>query len=221
MRGFLGLTRYYRKFVKRYGQIAAPLTALLKKDSFYWSNEAELAFHQLKDAMVKPLVLALPNFDHPFVVEYDAFGRGIGAVLMQHGRPIAYHSQTLKGKNLALSTYEKKLLALVIAVKRWRAYLISMPFIFKIDQHSLKYLLEQKIGTPAQQKWFAKLLGYVFVMEYKKGKDNLVADALFRKADFEDCTSWEFVEAHKGVLCMVSFPSPAWLTDLKASYVFD
>ena len=221
MRGFLGLTRYYRKFVKRYGQIAAPLTALLKKDSFYWSNEAELAFHQLKDAMVKPLVLALPNFDHPFVVEYDAFGRGIGAVLMQHGRPIAYHSQTLKGKNLALSTYEKELLALVIAVKRWRAYLISMPFIFKIDQHSLKYLLEQKIGTPAQQKWFAKLLGYVFVVEYKKGKDNLVADALFRKADFEDCTSWEFVEAHKGVLCMVSFPPPAWLTDLKASYVFD
>ena len=221
MRGFLGLTRYYRKFVKRYGQIAAPLTALLKKDSFYWSNEAELAFHQLKDAMVKPLVLALPNFDHPFVVEYDAFGRGIGAVLMQHGRPIAYHSQTLKGKNLALSTYEKELLALVIAVKRWRAYLVSMPFIFKIDQHSLKYLLEQKIGTPAQQKWFAKLLGYVFVVEYKKGKDNLVADALFRKADFEDCTSWEFVEAHKGVLCMVSFPSPAWLTDLKASYVFD
>ena len=126
-----------------------------------------------------------------------------------------------KGKNLALSTYEKELLALVIAVKRWRAYLVSMPFIFKIDQHSLKYLLEQKIGTPAQQKWFAKLLGYVFVVEYKKGKDNLVADALFRKADFEDCTSWEFVEAHKGVLCMVSFPSPAWLTDLKASYVFD
>ena len=221
MRGFLGLTRYYRKFVKGYGQIAAPLTALLKKDSFYWSNEAELAFHQLKDAMVKPLVLALPNFDHPFVVEYDASGRGIGAVLMQHGRPIAYHSQTLKGKNLALSTYEKELLALVIAVKRWRAYLVSMPFIFKIDQHSLKYLLEQKIGTPVQQKWFAKLLGYVFVVEYKKGKDNLVADALSRKADFEDCTSWGFVEAHKGVLYMVSFPSPAWLTDLKASYVFD
>ena len=118
LRGFLGFTGYYRKFVKGYGQIAAPLTTLLKKDSFCWSNEAELAFHQLKDAMVKPPVLALPNFDHPFMVECDASGRGIGAMLMQHGRPIAYHSQALKGKNLALSTYEKELLALIIVVKR-------------------------------------------------------------------------------------------------------
>ena len=100
--------------------------------------------------MVKPPILALPDFDKPFVVECDASGRGVGAVLMQQGKPIAYHSQALKGKNLALSTYEKELLALVIAVKRWRAYLVGRPFTVKIDQQSLKYLLEQKIGTPAQ-----------------------------------------------------------------------
>ena len=82
-------------------------------------------------------------------------------------------------------------------------------------------MLEQKIGTPAQHKWFSKLLGYVFIVEHKKGKYNLVADALSRKADFDDCTSWEVSEAYKGVLCMVSFPSPAWLTNLKASYTFD
>ena len=93
---------------------------------------------------------------------------------------------------------------------------MGRPFTVKTDQQSLKYLLEQKIGTPAQHKWFAKLLGYVFVVEYKKGKDNLLADALSRKADFDDYTSWEVSEAHKGVLCMVSFPSPA-LTDLQAS----
>ena len=66
---------------------------------------------------------------------------------------------------------------------------MGRPFIVKTDQQSLKYLLEQKIGTLAQQKWFAKLLGYAFVVKYKKGKDNLVADALSRKADFDDCTS--------------------------------
>ena len=134
LRGFLGLTGYYRKFAKGYGQIVAPLTTLFKKDSFCWSKEAELAFHQLKDAMVHPPVLALPNFDQPFMVECDAFGRGIGVALMQNGRPIAYHSQALKGKNLALSTYEKELLTLVITIKRWRAYLVGRPFTIKTNQ---------------------------------------------------------------------------------------
>ena len=125
---------------------------------------------------------------------------------------------------MALSIYEKELLALVIGVKKWRAYLVGKPFTVKTNQQSLKYLLEQKIGTPAKQKWFDKLLGYAFVVKYEKGKDNLVADALSRKVDFDDCASDGVSNAHwrgGGVLCMVSFPSSAWLTDLKASYASD
>ena len=84
-----------------------------------------------------------------------------------------------------MSTYEKELLALVQAVKKWRPYLFGMPFVIKIDHQSLKHLLEQRIGTPMQQKWVTKLLGYSFIIEYKKGRENVVADALSRQGEKE------------------------------------
>ena len=116
------------------------MTALVKKDSFSWNEEANLAFQHLKSAMSNQPVLALPNFDKPFMVECDAFGRGLGAVLMQEGRPMAFHSQALKGRNLALSTYERELLALATVVHKWRSYLVGRPFLVKTDQQSLKNL---------------------------------------------------------------------------------
>ena len=86
---------------------------MLRKNAFIWSVEVEIAFNQLKAAVSKPLVLALPGCNQTFIIECDASGSGLGAVLMQYHRPIAFHSQVLKGKALQLSTYEKELLALV------------------------------------------------------------------------------------------------------------
>jgi hypothetical protein len=107
LRGFLGLTRYYQKFVKNYACIAGPLTSLLKKNSFVWNEEATLAFSLLKDVMSSTLVLETPNFGKTFIVECDASRQGIGVVLMQEGRPLAFESKQFKGKDLVKSTYEK------------------------------------------------------------------------------------------------------------------
>ena len=142
LRGLWGLTGYFRKFIRNYGLIVAPLTNLLKKDSFKWTVEVDSTFQHLKAAIMNPPVLALLDFSKPFVIECDALGVGINVVLMQGQRPIAFYSQALKGKSLHLSTYEKEFLALITAVKRWRPYLLGKPFIIRTDHQSLKFLLD-------------------------------------------------------------------------------
>lgn len=111
VRGFLGLTGYYRKFIKDYGKIAKPLTELTKKDNFGWNEEAQKAFDTLKICLTTAPLLSLPNFDQDFVVECNASGQGIGAILLQNKRPVAYFSKALSGRNLSKSTYEKELMA--------------------------------------------------------------------------------------------------------------
>lgn len=123
LRGFLGLTGYYRRFVKHYSLIAAPLTDLLKKDAFVWNPTATESFTALKSAMCTAPVLRLPNFDRPFVVETDASDLGIGAVLLQESHPLAYFSKKLGPKRRLASTYHKELYAIVEALQKWRQYL--------------------------------------------------------------------------------------------------
>ena len=128
--------------------------------------------------MVDIPLLTMPNFQLPFEIETDAFGMGLGSILMQSRKPLAFFSQALSERARRKSVYEWELMAIVFAVQKWRQHLMGHPVIIKIDQRSLKYLLEQRVLVGEQQKWVSKLLGYDFEVQYKLGKDNRVADEL-------------------------------------------
>jgi hypothetical protein len=157
LRGFLGLTGYYRKFVRHYGRIKTPLTELTNKDAFSWTPEGTKDFEQFKEVMCKSPALTTPDFTKTFIVECDALGNGIGAILMQEGRPLAFESRTLKGKDLHKPIYEKEMMEILHALNRWCPYLIGRHFKVKTDQDSLKYFLEQRLSSEEQQKWVTKI----------------------------------------------------------------
>jgi hypothetical protein len=210
LRGFLGLRGYYCKFVRNYRRIATPLTTLTKKDAFSWTPEATKYFEQLKEVMCTAHVLTTPDFTKTFIVECDASGNGIGYVLMQEGRPLAFESQPLKGRDLHKPIYEKEMMEILHALKKWRPYLIGRHFKVKTDHDSLKYFLEQRLSSEEQQKWVTKILGYDFEIVYKKGKQNVVADALSRKD--------ENVEAF---LCAISIIQPDWIIEARDEWKND
>ena len=128
--------------------------------------------------MCSTLVLELPYFTKTFLLECDSFGEGIGVVLMQDGRPLAFTRKQLSEWHLGQSIYEKEMLSIMHVVDLWHPYLLVQWFQIKIDLQSLKYFLEQQISPPMQQKWVTKLFGYDNEIIFKKGKENVVADAI-------------------------------------------
>uniref|UniRef100_A0A0A9CM28 Integrase catalytic domain-containing protein n=1 Tax=Arundo donax TaxID=35708 RepID=A0A0A9CM28_ARUDO len=210
VRGFLGLAGYYRRFIKDYGVIAAPLTKLLKKESFLWSQEAESAFCALQHALTSASVLQLPDFSLPFIVECDASGSGFGAVLHQGVGPVAFFSRPVAARHTKLAAYERELIGLVQAVKHWRHYLWGHEFVVRTDHHSLKFLLDQRLTTIPQHQWASKLLGFDFRVEYRPGALNTVADALSRR-DADDMIS----------AMALSAPSFTFFDELRATTAAD
>jgi len=169
LRGFLGLTGYYRKFVKGYGAVAAPLTALLKKEAFSWTPEAEQAFGALKQTLTTAPVLQLPDFTKRFYVDCDASGSGFGAVLHQGDGAVAFFSRAIAPHHAKLPAYERELIGLVKAVKNWRPYLWGRAFTVRMDHYSLKFILDQRLTTIPQHTWVTKLFGYDLTVEYSLG----------------------------------------------------
>lgn len=180
LRGFLGLARFYRRFIRGYAALAAPLTKLLCHGQFQWSSEANVTFQKLKDAITVAPALTFPNFKVPFVVETDTLGVGMGAVLSQGGHPIAFFNKQFCPRMANSSTYVRELAAITVAVKKWRQYLLGHQFIIMTDHRSLRELMNQAVQTPEQHCYLARLLGFNYTIQYRSGQTNIVADALSR-----------------------------------------
>ncbi|GBG76409.1 hypothetical protein CBR_g22157 [Chara braunii] len=193
MRSFLGMTCYYRTFVKNYSIVAAPLTDLTRGE---WTDECEAAFRHLKHALTHYKVLKLPDPDKPFIVTTDASQYGIGTVLAQQEgpklRPVEYMSKKMLSQKLAKSTYEKKLYAVYKALTHWRQYLLGRFFILRTDHQTLRWMRTQLVLSDALKRWIEVIEQYDFDPQYLKGEYNKVDDALPRRPDFLGALITEF-----------------------------
>ena len=182
VRSFLGLAGFYRRFVKDFSTIAAPLHELTKKGAtFTWAAAQQDAFKTLKDKLTHAPLLQLPDFNKTFELECDASGIGLGGVLLQEGKPVAYFSEKLSGPSLNYSTYDKELLALVRTLETWQHYLWPKEFVIHSDHESLKHIRSQAKLNRRHAKWVEFIESFPYVIKHKKGKENIIADALSRR----------------------------------------
>ena len=182
VRSFLGLAGYYRKFVEGFSKIATPLTKLTRKEEkFIWSEACQNSFDELKQRLTTAPVLTLPSGSEGFTVYCDASKQGLGCVLMQHDRVIAYASRQLKKHEVNYPTHDLELAAVVFALRIWRHYLYGVPCRIFTDHKSLQYLFSQKDLNMRQRRWIELIKDYDCTIEYHPGKANVVADALSRK----------------------------------------
>ncbi|GJZ21304.1 putative reverse transcriptase domain-containing protein [Tanacetum coccineum] len=182
IRQFLGLAGYYQRFIEGFSKIAKPMTKLTqKKVEFVWGDKQETAFQLLKKKLCSAPILALPEGSEDFVAYCDASKKGLGAVLMQREKVIAYASRQLKIHEKNYTTHDLELGAVVFALKIWRHYLYGTKCTVFTDHKSLQHILNQKELNMRQRRWLELLSDYDCEIRYHPGKANVVADALSRK----------------------------------------
>jgi len=182
VRSFLGMAGYYRRFLKDFSKIATPLTQLLRKDhKFNWTEECKASFQEMKQKLVTAPSLVIPEGNEGYVVYSVASCQGLGCVLMQSGRVVAYASRQLRPHELNYPTHDLELAAVIFALKIWRHYLYGVRCEIYTDHKSLKYIVTQKELNLRQRHWLELLKDYTLDIKYHPGKANMVADALSRK----------------------------------------
>ncbi|GJV61660.1 putative reverse transcriptase domain-containing protein [Tanacetum coccineum] len=182
IRSFLGLAGCYQRFIQHFSKIASPLTKLTKKNTpFMWGEEQEEAFVTLRKKLCEALILVLSEGTEYMVIYSDAYYSGLGCVLMQQGKFIAYTSRQLKKDEENYLTHDLEFAAVVFALKIWRHYLYGVKFIIYTNHRSLQYFLEKKDLNMSQRRWLDLVKDYDCEICYHPGKANVVADALSHK----------------------------------------
>ena len=186
IRQFLGLTGYYRRFVKDYAKTAKPLNDLLRIDrKFKWTSDCQDAFERLRFALITAPILVLPDMEQPFALQTDASDVGVGAVLTQRDSKgdehvVAYYSRTLGDAETRYSTFEKEALAALLALKHFRVYLLSKPFVLETDNRALTFILNLKEPPGRIARWIVQFQEYNFTIKHRPGLQNGNADTLSR-----------------------------------------
>ena len=217
VRSFLGLCSYYRKFVKGFATIAKPLHELTHKDqSFIWTVDCQKAFDTLKSTLTSSPILAYPSSEGDLILDTDASGVGIGAVLSQiqgdSERVIAYYSRTLNQPERQYCVTRRELLAVVEAVKHFHAYVYGRKVVVRTDHGALKWLLTFKNPEGQMARWLGRLGNYDLDIQYRAGKSHGNADALSRRpcGECKHCANQESKERSSEMedspvkICMVN-----------------
>ena len=185
---FHGLANFYRRFIRNFSAIAAPLTALVKKDVPYvWGDAEETAFRNLKAALLASPVLTTPDPSLPYTVITDASDFAVGGVLCQDQgqglQPVTFESCKLNAAQLNYPVHEKEMFAIIHCFTKWRHYLEGVSTRVITDHASLRHLHTQPSLSRRQARWMEFMSRFHFTIEYQPGKDNIVADALSRRVD--------------------------------------
>ena len=182
MRSFLGLEDYYIKFIKGFSMTAAPMTRLLQKNVKYeWSKKCQRSFDKLKAFLIEAPVLTQPTCGKEYVIFSDASLNGLGCLLLQEGKVVAYASRQLKPHEKNYPTHDLELAAIVFALKIWRHDFYGEKCFIYTDHKSLKYLPSQRELNLRQWVWMELIKDFDCVIDYQPGKANVVVDVLSRK----------------------------------------